>query len=512
MSLLMEALRKAEQGQQEERPKPAVEEAGPAPENEPDSLLVLDLPPELEEPVREEGPGMTPLGRDEGEETGEVNKVVLEPLPEEPVEPTTEAVPEPEPAIRQEPKTAPEPDQPSLEKAGIEPREERTTRAATPDISGALLRARARKRRRSRYLMLLVIACVLGALGVAGWYYLDQLQQGGPVVAVAPVLSEPPRPAGDEMVSEETPKAQESIPALDPPKESREAVRESPVPAEREPKQAEKRADVGSGSGEKEQATNQHPEQKTALAQKQRSGVPASRRQPDAPVAVNKVPSTAAEAYRQAMERMAGGESAQPIRIHRSKRSPRSNSALLTAWKAYQEGRFEEADAGYAAVLARQPYNRDALLGRAAVALMRGRSEEAQGYYLKLLERDPRDPLALAGMVSLEGRSEPAAAIARVQMMLAEHPDLPGLNFLLGNLYAAQSRWDKAQQAYFKAVSSDPGNADYLYNLAVSLDHLGKHKPAMDYYQQALRKADKRKVNFSLEAVRRRVETLKEVG
>ena len=42
---------------------------------------------------------------------------------------------------------------------------------------------------------------------------------------------------------------------------------------------------------------------------------------------------------------------------------------------------------------------------------------------------------------------------------------------MLGNLYADQSQWAPAQQAYFQAHHLEPDNPDYAYNLAVGLDH-----------------------------------------
>ena len=49
----------------------------------------------------------------------------------------------------------------------------------------------------------------------------------------------------------------------------------------------------------------------------------------------------------------------------------------------------------------------------------------------------------------------------------------------LGNQLAQQGRWSEAQQEYFKAFASEPDNADFAYNLAVSLDHLRQPKLAL---------------------------------
>jgi len=70
--------------------------------------------------------------------------------------------------------------------------------------------------------------------------------------------------------------------------------------------------------------------------------------------------------------------------------------------------------------------------------------------------------------------------------MLAQQPGAAVLHFALGNVYAGQNRWSEAQQEYFKAYVAEPGNADFAFNLAISLEHLRQTKPAADYYRKAL--------------------------
>ena len=71
------------------------------------------------------------------------------------------------------------------------------------------------------------------------------------------------------------------------------------------------------------------------------------------------------------------------------------------------------------------------------------------------------------------------------------------MSFALGNQYASQRRWAEAQQAFFAAFSGDPENADYAYNLAISLDHLRQPRLALEYYQRALALAGNRPVGFN---------------
>mgnify|MGYP001815622096 FL=1 len=92
--------------------------------------------------------------------------------------------------------------------------------------------------------------------------------------------------------------------------------------------------------------------------------------------------------------------------------------------------------------------------------------------------------------------------------MLEKNPDVPYLNFSVANNFAQQNKWKPAQQYYFKAWQHDIENADYLFNLAVSMDQLDKPEQAIGFYRDSLKKAENRQVSFSREAVLKRIEEL----
>ena len=82
------------------------------------------------------------------------------------------------------------------------------------------------------------------------------------------------------------------------------------------------------------------------------------------------------------------------------------------------------------------------------------------------------------------------------------------MNFALGNSYAKKGQWPEAQSAYFKAWKNSSGNADYVFNLAVSLDQLGKSKQALSFYKQSLTLANEKNVGFSKPAVEKRIDEI----
>jgi tetratricopeptide (TPR) repeat protein len=190
--------------------------------------------------------------------------------------------------------------------------------------------------------------------------------------------------------------------------------------------------------------------------------------------------------------------------------APQVHAKVSTGYAAYLAGDLPTARSEYEQALREEPGNRDALLGLAALDVRAGRFEAAEGAYQRLLRADPRDPHAHAALIALRGgRFDPAAAESRVKSMLAENPGAHVLNFTLGNQFAQQGRWAEAQQEFFKAFAAEPENADFAYNLAVSLDHLRQPRLALDYYQRALALAKARGASFDTAAAEARAAQLR---
>jgi tetratricopeptide (TPR) repeat protein len=189
--------------------------------------------------------------------------------------------------------------------------------------------------------------------------------------------------------------------------------------------------------------------------------------------------------------------------------APQVHPKVESGYAAYLAGDLATARADYQEVLREEPANRDALLGLAAIDVRTGRYEPAEAIYLRLLQSDPRDAHAHAALIELRaGRMNPLAAESRVKSLLANDPSADVLYFTLGNQLALQGRWAEAQQHYFKAFAADPDNADFAYNLAVSLDHLRQSGLALEYYRRALALAEKRGASFELAAARSRAQQL----
>ncbi len=166
------------------------------------------------------------------------------------------------------------------------------------------------------------------------------------------------------------------------------------------------------------------------------------------------------------------------------------DAAVRAGFDAYQQGDMAVAATEYERALKLAPHNRDALLGAAAVATRQGNRQLALRYYQQRLNRTPRDEYARAGLLALASADAPDRAMENeVGRMLREFPEAAHLHFLKGSLSAARGDWPAAQEAFFEAWRWDKTQADYAFNLAVSLDHLQQPAEALRLYQEALRLA-----------------------
>lgn len=164
---------------------------------------------------------------------------------------------------------------------------------------------------------------------------------------------------------------------------------------------------------------------------------------------------------------------------------PDTQTSLLNqAYAAYRRGELAEAQRLYTQAAARGPAV-DALLGLAAIASVQNRDADAQRLYSEVLDLDPRNAAAQAALLDLLGNTNSQATESRLKTLIERKP-IPQLHQALGNLYADQGRWHDAQAAYFEAWRGAPNNADYAYNLAVSLDQLQQVPAALTYYEKAL--------------------------
>ncbi|MDI1238582.1 MAG: tetratricopeptide repeat protein [Polaromonas sp.] len=184
-------------------------------------------------------------------------------------------------------------------------------------------------------------------------------------------------------------------------------------------------------------------------------------------------------------------------------------SLMDAAYAAYQAGKTSEAIRLYQEVLRADPAQRDAWLGLAVIAHADNQREPAMDAYKRVLRLEPQNATALAGLSSLITNAGEPQQESRLREMLARSPQEADLNNALGLVLSGEKRWSEAQPLFFKAHSAAPQEPQFAYNLAVTLDHLRKSGLAAQYYETALGLAQGRASGFDEASARTRLAALK---
>jgi Tfp pilus assembly protein PilF len=230
---------------------------------------------------------------------------------------------------------------------------------------------------------------------------------------------------------------------------------------------------------------------------------------PALPPARASTPSSGGELAQRILAQAPAASTPAPLKLARSAEALRVPGDVATGYAALREGDLAGAKRSYQAALAADPLNVDAQLGIATVEARTGNASAASLHYRKALEADPRNATALAGLASLAEFSRPEQIESQLREDVSRYPQSAALRFALGNLFASQSRWREAQGEFFEALRIDPAGADILFNLAVSLDHLGQGRVAADYYARALEAARTQPAVFDAQAASRRMAELR---
>lgn len=336
---------------------------------------------------------------------------------------------------------------------------------------------------RPRTLLIGGIAGGIGALAIAGYFGYQYMQLSGMLAPPHPVAMPAPRAEPLALIGEERAQATTPMaPALAP---------AAPIPR-------------AGPAGEDVPDAAEWPRPIAEAVRSARADVPAAAPGPARP----RTPRALAPGA--PVQAAAPAPAPTPIRV--TPTPPTVDPQLAAGYQALQAGQLGQAEAAYGAVLQSQPGNVDARLGMALIAARSGHPEVAEAEYLRVLEAEPRNTIAQAGLLSLGGSIPAAQRESRLKQLLAgpqPNPALTGLlQFALGNVYGEQRRWSEAQQAYFAATVADSGNPDYLYNLAVSLEHLQKPALAARHYEAALRAAQDRPFAFDRQQASARIEAL----
>lgn len=484
MSLLMNALKKAERKAEKAAKNPSQPDAdiveAPGSESNRNLAQELGLDPQ---------PARSTAGTDFPRGNNAPDSPMLRPM---------------ELALEPEPARVPEAVQPSngtLAKAAVHGKDGGAAGRSSARTVFAAKKAPAEKSKKPFYAVV-GVSC-LATAGYGAYLWNQMYPSARPILSsAAPAASRPALQA----------QPAQSAPAFSSPQPA------ASIPAEQEPlkpslpaAETESTA-LASQSGETPTVigNRREPESGRSAATSNRDAKPSTLSGPTASLRATAKPRDVASA--------AGGpnvESPANLQITRNANRASVNPDVLAGYAALQAGDLDRAGQSYDRALQSEPANRDAMLGAATVLLRLDRTDAAEAYFRQLLRLHPNDSYATAQLAALTARGDPVGALSQVNSLIARETERPEnsagggtLAFVQGNQLAAQGRWPEAQQAYFNAHRADPGNADYCYNLAISLDRIREPRLARDYYRKAIDLSKGRITGFDVARAQTRLDQI----
>ena len=161
---------------------------------------------------------------------------------------------------------------------------------------------------------------------------------------------------------------------------------------------------------------------------------------------------------------------------------------LVSAKRALDLGRYDSALSFYEQLYAKNPRDSRVLMGKAIALQKLGRVQNAIKAYEELLSVQPGNVKAEVSMLGLVKERFPAIALKRMLELYDKNPNDAGLNAQIGMAYAEIGNLKDAIRYLGMAISLQPNNPSYYYNLAVISDKAGDFKQAVLYYEEALSK------------------------
>ena len=171
-------------------------------------------------------------------------------------------------------------------------------------------------------------------------------------------------------------------------------------------------------------------------------------------------------------------------------RQPAKDEAALrfaTAAAAHRDGRLDQAEAGYRAVLRQVPRHGRALQNLGALCRATDRRAEALGLYRRALAQDPGfDDVRLNLGNLLNDLDRHGEAETMFRHVLQRRPDEVKALFGLGYALLGQQRDEAAVAVLGRLAELAPGHRTGLRYLAATLDRLGRAEASLAAYERLL--------------------------
>lgn len=149
-------------------------------------------------------------------------------------------------------------------------------------------------------------------------------------------------------------------------------------------------------------------------------------------------------------------------------------------------GREAVAAGYYSEALTAEPRNEMALFGLATTYQRMNQTDEARKLYGDLLKINPTHREALNNFMALISEEAPQEAIVELEKLETENPNFSPIPAQLGIVYQRLGDNGMAIKKLIRALELSPENTSYKYNLAITLDAMGRRRDAAEMYMELI--------------------------
>lgn len=174
------------------------------------------------------------------------------------------------------------------------------------------------------------------------------------------------------------------------------------------------------------------------------------------------------------------------VKIERSEVTNSLTQKSIMADRALRLGRYDMALGYYQDILAQNPNDVSALLGRAISLQKLGNIDAAMQGYRDVLRRDSSNVTAATNLAGLQSNSDPNRALKNLSNVYQADPSNTSVKAQMGVSMAQSGDVEDAYKVFLSATQSDPRNPVHFYNLAVTAERLGKTSEAIAAYEKCL--------------------------
>ncbi len=200
-----------------------------------------------------------------------------------------------------------------------------------------------------------------------------------------------------------------------------------------------------------------------------------------------------------------------------SKNLTNVNYLLKKAKAAFDIGSIEIAASFYKQILSKFPDNKSALIGLGNLYYVQKDYELAHTIYLSLLKKYPKDTTIILNYLTIVSDYDPDFTLKEMLNLSNNvNKTYAPLHAHLSLLYAKLNDVNSAKNYMISALSLEPDNVFYIYNLAVMYDKLSEFKNAAFFYKKLINKItisqDKNTIkNIPIKQVSNRLKFIKSV-